>query len=454
VPLPERRGPSRSRLRIAFLSQPRDPIAAGPGQRGSVAIVLWALASRLARHHEVLVLAPRRRGEPAEEATAQGPRIARLAPPLARLHRLLEAADGLVPRALPHMARPLYFAGYPCRLAGPLARFRPDIVHLMTVAQLLPGLARALPDTPLVLHLHDELLLRLERRAAAARLAPAAAVVTVSDWLAERLSARFPEYRRKIVAIGNGVDLEGFAPGRRGGPSETGERLLFVGRISPEKGVHVLIEAFARLAPRRPRLVLELVGEPGLMPRPFLELLDRTPALEAALAFYGRGPLERLRRTLLGGGRLYLETLLGRLPDALRRRVILTGPLPHRTLVERYRAADLLAAPSVCNEPFCLPVAEAMASGLPCVTSLCGAPPELIGARDPDGVGEAGIAVPPGDAEALARAIELLLRDPDRRRTMGVAARRRAERLLGWEAAAARLETAYRSLVVGPDALG
>ncbi len=439
-------------MRFVFLSQPRDPIAAGPGQRGSVAIVLWALASRLARNHEVLVLAPHRRGEPAEEEAPEGVRLIRVRPPLAQLHRLLEAADGLVPGALPHMARPLYFAGYSRRLAGPLARFRPHLLHVMTVAQLLPGLARALPGTPLILHLHDEL--RLERRAAAARLAPAAAVVTVSDWLAARLAARFPEQARKIHPIGNGVDLERFTPGEYGHPGERAERLLFVGRISPEKGVHVLLEAFARLAPRRPGLVLELVGEPGLMPRAFLELLERTPALEEALSFYGRGPLDRLHRTLLGGGRLYLEAALGRLPPALRQRVVVKGPLPHGALVERYRAADLLVAPSVCNEPFCLPVAEAMASGLPCVTSSCGAPPELIGASGPDGVGEAGIAVPPGDVDGLARAIERLLADPDRRRTMGLAARRRAERLFGWEAAAARLEAVYRSLAGGREPTG
>ncbi len=440
-------------MRITFLSQPRDPIAAGPGRRGSVAIVLWALASRLARHHEVLVLAPRRPGEPIEEKTPEGVRIVREPPPFSSLHRLLEAADGLVSGSLPHMARPRYFAGYPRRLAGPLEAFRPDLVHVMTLAQLLPGLARGVPGRPLVLHLHDELLLRLEREAASARLAAASAVVTVSDWLAERLAARFPDQAHKIHPIGNGVDLAAFAPAGHERPAERGARLLFVGRISPEKGVHVLLEAFARLAPRRPGLVLELVGEPGLMPRAFLELLERTPALETALAFYGQGPLDRLRRGL-AGGRGYLETALGRLPNALRPRVLLPGPLPHDALAERYRAADLLVAPSVCNEPFCLPVAEALASGLPCVTSRCGALPDLIGATGPDGLGEAGIAVPPGDADAVARAIEYLLDDPERRRTMGRAARRRAEALLGWERATDRLEAVYRAVLAAPDPAG
>jgi glycosyltransferase involved in cell wall biosynthesis len=446
TPPPASRSPAEPRLRIAFVSQPRDPIATSGPQRGSVAIVLGELARRLARRHEVLVLAPRRPGEAPEAATAEGVRVVRLAPPAARLHRLLEAVDGLVSGTRPHMARSLYFAGYPRRLARPLAAFRPDLVHVMCVAPFLPALARLLPGVPLVLHLHDELLLRLDRGTASARLAHAGAVATVSGWLARRLAARFPERAAEFVAIGNGVDLDRFAPAPRKEAGRLGERLLFVGRISPEKGVHVLIDAFARLARDRQTLELELVGEPGLMPNAFLTLLERTPALEGALAFYGTSSLDRLRR-MLRGGQGYLDALLERLPADLRSRVRVVGAVPHDALVERYRAADLLVAPSVCNEPFCLPVAEAMACGLPCVVSDAGAPPELIGARGPERIGEAGIAVPPGDAAALARAISGLLDDPGRRRAMGRAARRRAEDLLGWDQAAARLEAVYRALL-------
>lgn len=434
-------------MRIALLSQPRDPIAARGAQRGSVAIVLSALASRLAARHAVLVLAPRRRREPAEETGPGGFRLVRARPPLAALHRLVEGLGDLLPGRHPHLARAWYFEGYAARLAARLRASPPDLLHVMTLAQALPALARRLPGVPLVLHLHDEMLLGLDRERASGRLAAAAAIVTVSAWLAGRLAERFPEHARRIVPIGNGVDLERFAPAAGQRPRAGEERLLFVGRISPEKGVHVLLEAFALLAPRRPGLRLELVGEPGLMPRAVLELLEPSPALRAALAFYGHGPLARLRR-LRAGGRGYLEACLGRLAPGLRARVEIRGAVPHDRLVERYRAADLLIAPSVCNEPFCLPVAEAMASGLACVASRAGAPPELIGAGR-EGTGEAGLAVPPGEPAALARAIEALLDDPGRRRAMGLAGRARAERLLGWDAAVDRLEAVYRALASG-----
>ena len=56
--------PYVGRLKIAVLNQPQDPIVAGEEQRGSVAIVNWELARRLAGHHDVTVYAPRAKGQP------------------------------------------------------------------------------------------------------------------------------------------------------------------------------------------------------------------------------------------------------------------------------------------------------------------------------------------------------------------------------------------------------
>ena len=104
-------------MRLVFLSQPRDPIEARGAQRGSVAIVLWELATRLARRHEMIVLAPKRPGQAAEEWSAEGIRLIREVPPADSLHRLLEETGDLLPGTTPHLARSGYFAGYRGRLA-------------------------------------------------------------------------------------------------------------------------------------------------------------------------------------------------------------------------------------------------------------------------------------------------------------------------------------------------
>jgi glycosyltransferase involved in cell wall biosynthesis len=179
----------------------------------------------------------------------------------------------------------------------------------------------------------------------------------------------------------HGVDLSRFRPrtSERGGPLA----LLAVGRLVEKKGFHVLVDSLARVGfPFRLRIV-------------------------------GDGP-ERGR----------LEATVGR--HGLGGRVELVGALTHEELPEAYAAADVVVAPSLpdsSGDRDGLPnvVLEAMASGLPVVGGDVGA---LATALDAGG----GLLVPPGDAAALADALELLAREPALRARIGRAARARVER--------------------------
>jgi glycosyltransferase involved in cell wall biosynthesis len=82
--------------------------------------------------------------------------------------------------------------------------------------------------------------------------------------------------------------------------------------------------------------------------------------------------------------------------------------------------------PSIWNEPFGMPVLEGMAAGLPVVATNLGAFPDTVAD------GETGLLVEPGDAAGLAGAIESILSDPERARSMGAAGRARAATLFGW----------------------
>jgi glycosyltransferase involved in cell wall biosynthesis len=106
-------------------------------------------------------------------------------------------------------------------------------------------------------------------------------------------------------------------------------------------------------------------------------------------------------------------------------------------------SAQVACVPSL-YEGFSLPTVEAMACGTPLVVSRAGALPEVVG--------EAGLCadlVSPGDAEELAHAIGALLDDPDRRRTMGLAGRRRAVERFSWRAVAETTAAAYARAVEG-----
>ncbi len=423
-------------LKVAFLSQPRDAVTPGGPQHGSVAVVLDALASRLAQTLAVTVIAPQARGQPLAETIT--PRLdVRRVPGLWRnTQRALEIARGLIPKMPLHSASRLYFPGYPAQAARLLQSEPPDIVHVMSYPQFAPALRRRLPTAGLVLHLHDEVHLRLPPALAGRCLARFDAVVTCSAWLERGLRRRFPHLAERIHHVGNGVDLDAFSPPASAPSADRGPNLLFVGRISPEKGVHILAAALDYLRARHAGLTLELVGAPGLLPYAIMRLIGHGPAAEA-LTFYGSGLLAQLRAQILGNSSGYLQTLQGRLTPAARAALRVRGPLPHDRLVEVYRAADVFVLPSLCEEPFGIPLVEAMACGLPVVATRSGGVPDIVEH------GVSGLLVERGDVAKLVTAVATLLDAPDLRAAMGAAARARAERLFGWNRAAQRLLRVY-----------
>jgi glycosyltransferase involved in cell wall biosynthesis len=429
-------------LKVALLSQPRDAIATDGPQHGSVAIVLDALARRLARSVDVTIIAPHRRGGPLAENLAPQLRVCRVPGLWRNTQRALEIGRGLVCSKTPHIASRLYFPSYPAAAARLLAAQPPDIVHVMSYAQFAPALRRILPTAKLVLHLHDEIHLRLPEALAGQRLARFDAVATCSEWLVRGLRERFPHLADCIHHIGNGVDLDAFSPAPFSARAHRSTNLLFVGRISPEKGVHVLVDALARLRRRFRDLNLELVGAPGLLPFGLVRLIGHDQAAEA-LAFYGAGPWAQIRAQILFGPCGYLEALQARLPPAERGALHVRGSLAHDRLPDVYRAAAVLVMPSICEEPFGLPVVEAMACGLPVVATRSGGMPEIVEH------GVSGLLVERGDVVGLSEAIASLLEAPDLRTVLGAAGRARAERLFGWERAARRLMDLYEQVASG-----
>ncbi len=195
----------------------------------------------------------------------------------------------------------------------------------------------------------------------------------------------------KVRRLYNGVDLEAVAPASAGAAEGSrSERLdvLCVARLVEKKGLDVLLRGLALLARRGRPLRCAVVGEGP-----------------------ERQTLERLR-TALG-----LESI-----------VELPGTLAHEKVVERMRRSAVFALPARVAENGdrdALPTVllEAMACGLPCVSTPVTGIPEIVEHL------ETGLLVPAGNPWALAEALDELFRRPDLGVRLGTAGRRRAERL-------------------------
>lgn len=434
-------------MKIAIVNQPQDPIVAGEEQRGSVAIVNWELAKRLAERNEVTVYAPRAPGQPRTERW-KNIEIRRV-PFVAKVfHKVMQLLAGRLGTQPPYINSPLYYREYFMQVARELRRHPVDVLHFPQQLQFAADFKRAMPQSKIVLHMHQDELAQLDHGLLHDQLANVDSVVTVSDFVTDRARARFPEYAAAMHTIGNGVDVTRFlpdlrrdAPGQRASGQPT--RLLFVGRISPDKGVHLLLEAFDRVARERPDVELTLVGKVGMLPFDLVSLLlsDDADALDSLRPFYGRSTFAWLTKEVLGQKRSYRQHLEERISPQVASRVRFVGSVSLEELIRLYSQADLLVLPSIWRESYGLPVAESMASGVPVLASDCGGVPELVAQ------GVTGMLVPRLSVDALTDAMRDLISDTGRLRTMGHAARQRAEQLLTWDRSAQRLESVYRGLI-------
>jgi len=122
----------------------------------------------------------------------------------------------------------------------------------------------------------------------------------------------------------------------------------------------------------------------------------------------------------------------------LSNRIYFLGALPNTKVRDHLEGADVFCFAPIWHEPFGIPVVEAMASGVPVVTSDSGGITELVEHE------RTGIVVPRADVDALAQALIRVLSDPDLVARIVPAARQRAEQLFSWDHAVYELEACYQ----------
>jgi len=222
-------------------------------------------------------------------------------------------------------------------------------------------------------------------------------LVTVSESARRDISREFGIPAGRLRVVPNGIDTDVFRP-LPGIAREPGRIIATNSADTPLKGLAHLLAAVAEISRSRNHFKLVVIGEPKK-----------------------NGAVERLVREL-----------------GIAPRVEFTGRIDAAELVRHYARAAAAVIPSL-YEGFGLPAGEAMACGVPVISTTGGALPEVVG--------DAGLLVPPADPAALAAAIRRILDHPDEGRVLGQRGLARVGLNFTWRRAAELTVSAYREAI-------
>ncbi|HOP74164.1 MAG TPA: glycogen synthase [Bacillota bacterium] len=292
-----------------------------------------------------------------------------------------------------------------------------QVVHCHTWYTFFAGfLAKFLYSIPLVVTMHsleplrpwkEEQLQRgytlsswIERNA----VEHADRVIAVSEEMKQDILKHYNVPEERVAVIHNGIDLDEYRPTSARNFLDAEQidypYILFVGRISRQKGIFQLIEAFNSLSDCNLHLIL-CAGAPD------------TPELE-----------QELRRKVEGSSRIkWINRMVSK-----------------KDVIQLYSHAVLFVCPSI-YEPFGIINLEAMACQTPVVATRVGGIKEVV--ID----GETGLLVAPDDPKQLAEAMRRVLEDSEMAARFGEAGRRRVEEYFGWDKIARKTKALYEGLI-------
>jgi spore coat protein SA len=233
---------------------------------------------------------------------------------------------------------------------------------------------------PVFRHLYRHALKKVDR------------VICVSEYIKRTAIKVYPEYGNKFHVIYNATDVTLFKPyGEKARMALNStltvdpdcRYLLYVGRLTEVKGVHILIEAFQQVLKAFPQTRLVITGS----------------------SFFGDAAVTTYQKKLI------------ELATPVANAIIFTGFIPHTQLKYLYSIADIVVVPSVWQDPCPLVVLEAMASETCVVATAVGGIPEVI-EHDAN-----GILIAPDDVIGMSEAICSLLNQPSHMANIATQAR-------------------------------
>lgn len=397
-------------MRVLFIS----PVGVIGGAERCLLDILWSLRSRTSVTATLMTLGE---GPLLDEARRLGVRAECLPLPPA-LASFGESRPSLFASARAVLGGSLVGVRFVADFSRALRSRNVDLIHTHGVKAHLLAEALAPVRRPLVVHLHDYVSeRRVSRRALQALRLRRAAAIAVSRSVADDFARTVSGVR--VAVVHNAVDIERFAPG------------------SAERG---WLDGLGSAPPRASAFTFGLVAT-------YADWKGHDVVIRAAAELERMAPALDFRCYLVGGpiystagsqwSRAALEALAAQSSVVDR-----VSFVPFQSDVARvYRSLDVVVHASTRREPFGLTIAEAMASGRPVVVTKGGGSEELI----EDGV--SGLAVPPQDPSALARALAKLASDEALREELGKAARQRVVERFDRSRLGPQVEAVYRAVL-------
>ncbi|SPF45819.1 Spore coat protein, CotS family [Candidatus Desulfosporosinus infrequens] len=283
-----------------------------------------------------------------------------------------------------------------------------DLIHVFNRPRLIPLIREVAPHSRIVLSMHNDMFdtHKIHPNDAVTAINEVERIITVSDYVGNTICNLYPQAASKVHTIYSGVNLDTFVPWVKSNTAtqirqklreeydlESRTVILFVGRLTPKKGTDLLIQALNEVHASDSNIALVIVGGTWY-------------SVDSVTDYVA-----------------YVRALAERAPFP----VITTGYVSAHLIHRWYWAGDIFVCPSQWQEPLARVHYEAMAAGLPFLTTARGGNPEVV--IDQNGL----IVEQPEDPIEFAEKLKILLTDPELRQSMGQTGRRIAEERFSWE---------------------
>ncbi|WP_152391861.1 glycosyltransferase family 4 protein [Paenibacillus guangzhouensis] len=281
-----------------------------------------------------------------------------------------------------------------------------DLIHIFNRPRMVLPVRGVAANARIILSMHNDMFnpTKLTTEEGRAVIAHTETIITISNYIGQEIERYFPEAKPKLRTIYSAVDLDRFAPWIESNTARQSRQeirdqyqlqskkiILFVGRLSRNKGPHVLVRAMSHL--RHPDACLVVVGGAWYSDHRVSDYIG-----------YVRALAER-----------------STLP------VITTGYIDAHDIHRWFCAADVFVCTSIWDEPLARVHYEAMAAGLPFITTARGGNPEII-------INDNGLLISnPEDPLEYAEKLNNMLSNMENSRKMGLRGRRLTEQRFHWQ---------------------